>query len=311
MNFIAPNRIFNRYCDPFLMKMYNRLTIIIPAYNEEKNIPLVIPGILDFCNAHGCKLVVVNDGGNDNTHTLLKQYTDNDRYTLIKHKINRGYGGAIKSGIDVCNTEFLITMDCDGQHRIDDIKNLFDKAISEDADMVIGSRKGQRSASIFRGAGKRLIRFTVKRLMPLPVYDLNSGMKLYRADLGKKYCKICPDSMAYSDVICLAFINKYHKVIETPIEVLERQTGKSTITINTAFRTVYEIFNIIILFNPIRIFMPVAITSIVLGILWDVHIFLRGNGVSVGSMLMIIFGVITLFFGAIAEQLSQIRKKDL
>ena len=311
MNFIAPNRIFNRYCDPFLMKMYNRLTIIIPAYNEEKNIPLVIPGILDFCNAHGCKLVVVNDGGNDNTHTLLKQYTDNDRYTLINHKINRGYGGAIKSGIEACNTEFLITMDCDGQHRIDDIKNLFDKAISEDADMVIGSRKGQRSASIFRGAGKRLIRFTVKRLMPLPVYDLNSGMKLYRADLGKKYCKICPDSMAYSDVICLAFINKYHKVIETPIEVLERQTGKSTITINTAFRTVYEIFNIIILFNPIRIFMPVAITSIVLGILWDVHIFLRGNGVSVGSMLMIIFGVITLFFGAIAEQLSQIRKKDL
>ena len=76
--------------------MHNQLTIIIPAYNEEKNIPLVIPAILDFCNTQGCNLVVVNDGGKDNTLALLKQYVDNDRYTLINHKINRGYGGAIK-----------------------------------------------------------------------------------------------------------------------------------------------------------------------------------------------------------------------
>jgi len=177
--------------------------------------------------------------------------------------------------------------------------------------MVIGSRKGVRSASMLRGLGKRLIRFTVKRLMPLPVYDLNSGMKIYRSDLGKKYAKICPDSMAYSDVICLAFINKFHKVIEEHIEIRERGAGESTITIKTAFRTIYEVFNIIILFNPIRIFMPIAIASILTGIIWDIHIFMRGNGVSVGSMLAIIFGVITLFFGAIAEQLSQIRKRDL
>jgi glycosyltransferase involved in cell wall biosynthesis len=291
--------------------MYDRLTIIIPAYNEEKNIPLVIPAILDFCTAEGCKLIVVNDGSRDDSLNVLKQYNEHPKFTLIHHKINRGYGGAIKSGVEACDTEFLVTMDSDGQHRIEDVKSLFDKAIADDADMVIGSRKGSRSASLLRGLGKKIIRFTVKRLMPLPVYDLNSGMKLYRTDLGKKYCKICPDSMAYSDVICLAFINKSHRVVETPIEIRARNDGESTITIKTAFRTIYEVFNIIILFNPIRVFMPVAIISVLLGIVWDVHIFLRGNGVSVGSMLMIIFGVITLFFGAIAEQLSQIRKRDL
>jgi glycosyltransferase involved in cell wall biosynthesis len=291
--------------------MQPRLTIIIPCYNEEKNIPSVIPDILDFCTKEGYKLIVVNDGSKDNSLQLLKEYEKQPNFTLVHHKINRGYGGAIKSGIEACDTEFLITMDSDGQHRVEDVKNLFSVITNSDADMVIGSRKGSRSASMLRGLGKQIIRFTVKRLMPLPVYDLNSGMKIYRSDLGKKYSKICPDSMAYSDVICLAFINKYHKVIEEPIEIRERGAGKSTITIKTAFRTIYEVFNIIILFNPIRIFMPIAIFSILAGIVWDIHIFLRGNGVSVGSMLAIIFGVITLFFGAIAEQLSQIRKRDL
>lgn len=291
--------------------MQQRLTIIIPCYNEEKNIPSVMPAILAFCEAEDYKLIVVNDGSRDNSLTLLKQYENHPAFTLIHHKINRGYGGAIKSGIEACNTEFLITMDADGQHRTEDVKNLFNAITTGDADMIIGSRKGTRSANILRGLGKRLIRFTVKRLMPLPVYDLNSGMKIYRSDLGKRYAKICPDSMAYSDVICLTFINKYHKVTEQPIEIREREAGKSTITIKTAFRTIYEVFNIIILFNPIRIFMPIAVLSILAGIVWDVHIFMRGNGVSVGSMLAIIFGVLTLFFGAIAEQLSQIRKKDL
>ncbi|MDB5112365.1 MAG: hypothetical protein JWR67_3479 [Mucilaginibacter sp.] len=287
------------------------LSIIIPAYNESKNIPLVIPGIIDFCSKHNYQLIIVNDGSIDNSKELLNEFSTNECVTLIHHKINNGYGGAIKTGIAACETECLVTMDCDGQHLVDDIKDLYDKLLLHDADMIVGSRKGLKSGSLSRSAGKKMIRFIIKRLMPLPIYDINSGMKLYRADLGKKYCKICPDSMAYSDVICLIFINKFHKVIEWPININQRKLGESTVNMKTAFHTIYEVFNIIVLFNPIRIFMPIALTAIVFGILWDIPIFLRGNGVSVGAMLSIMFGILTLFFAAIAEQLSQIRKRDL
>lgn len=287
------------------------LSIIIPAYNESKNIPLVIPGIIDFCSKHNYQLIIVNDGSIDNSKELLNEFSTNECVTLIHHKINNGYGGAIKTGIAACETEYLVTMDCDGQHLVDDIKDLYDQLLLHDADMIVGSRKGLKSGSLSRSAGKKIIRFIIKRLMPLPIYDINSGMKLYRADLGKKYCKICPDSMAYSDVICLIFINKFHKVIEWPININQRKLGESTVNMKTAFHTIYEVFNIIVLFNPIRIFMPIALTAIVFGILWDIPIFLRGNGVSVGAMLSIMFGILTLFFAAIAEQLSQIRKRDL
>jgi len=287
------------------------LSIIIPAYNEEKNIPLVIPGIIDFCRKNGYKLIIVNDGSSDNSKDVLNGLGAEDCLTVIHHKINHGYGGAIKTGISACETTYLVTIDCDGQHLVDNVKDLHDQLLLHDADMVVGSRKGLRSNSITRSIGKQIIRFIIKRLMPLPIYDINSGMKLYRTDLGKKYCKICPDGMAYSDVICLTFINQYHRVIETPISINERKLGQSTVSMRTALHTIYEVFNIIILFNPIRIFLPVALVAIGSGIAWDIPIFLRGNGVSVGAMLAIVFGLITLFFTALAEQLSQIRKRDL
>jgi len=287
------------------------LSIIIPAYNEAPNIPVVIPSIIDFCRQNNYQLIVVNDGSADNSKLLLDEYLAEECITVIHHKINRGYGGAIKSGIEACDTPYLVTMDCDGQHQTESVTELLNQLLIADADMIVGSRKGLKSASLQRSFGKRVIRFTIKRLMPLPVYDINSGMKLYRADLGKRYSKVCPNTMAYSDVICLTFINKFHRVVEWPITIKERKHGQSTVSIKTAFHTIYEVFNIIILFNPIRIFMPIALVTIFAGIAWGIPIIMEGRGVSVGSMLSIMFGTITLFFAAIAEQLSQIRKKDL
>jgi glycosyltransferase involved in cell wall biosynthesis len=287
------------------------LSIIIPAYNEALNIPLVVPSIISFCKQHNYQLIIVNDGSSDNSKQLLSDFDNEECVTTINHKINHGYGGAIKSAIAECQTKYLVTMDCDGQHMVEDINNLLEQLIATDADMVVGSRRGLKSASVSRSLGKRVIRFIIKQLMPLPIYDINSGMKLYRADLGKKYSKICPNSMAYSDVICLAFINKFHRVVEHPISIKERKMGQSTVNMKTAFHTIYEIFNIIILFNPIRIFMPIALITIFAGIAWGIPIILQGRGVSIGSMLSIMFGTLTLFFAAIAEQLSQIRKRDL
>ncbi|MBK0383278.1 glycosyltransferase family 2 protein [Pedobacter sp. SD-b] len=291
--------------------MDQKLTVIIPAYNEGKNIPLVMPHIISFCEQQNYKLIVVNDGSKDDSKELLSVYEKHECFKLISHKINRGYGGALKTGVLNCETEYLITIDADGQHVVENIPVLMAKLIEKDAEMVVGSRKGLKSESLLRDIGKRIIRLIIKRLMPIPIYDINSGMKLYKTDLGKKYCKICPNSMAFSDVICLAFINQFHKVIEEPIEIRSRNDGESTITVKTAFHTVYEIFNIVVLFNPIRIFMPIALVSIIAGVVWGIPILLRDKGVSTGASLSILFGVFTFFFGAMAEQLSQIRKKDL
>ncbi len=147
--------------------------------------------------------------------------------------------------------------------------------------------------------------------MPLPITDLNSGFKLYRTKLAQRYIKICPNSMAFSDIITLIFLNERNLVLEHPIQIQTRQGGKSTITTFTAFETVVEILNIVLLFNPLRVFLPLSIFCILVGFGWGLPIIIMGRGVSVGAMLSIVSGLIFFVGGLIASQLSAIRMERL
>ena len=76
----------------------------------------------------------------------------------------------------------------------------------------------------------------------------------------------------------------------------------------TALETVIEIVNIITLFNPMRIFLPLAVLAVVTGTLWGIPYVVMGRGISVGAMLAIVTGVILFALGLLAEQLAAIRK---
>jgi len=286
------------------------LSIIIPAYNEEESLKANLPEILTFCKNNGIVLIVTNDGSKDKTLDVLHQFSSDPNLIIVNHKLNKGYGGAIKSGVMASETKYVITIDADGQHYLEDVLKLYNRIKETDADMVVGGRQ-IANENWYRKTGKGLIRRIAKFLMPINIHDINSGMKIYNASLGKKYLKLCPDTMAFSDVIALVFISQRHLVLEDKISVKPRETGESTINTRTAFDTIMEILNVVILFNPMRVFLPVSVILCVAGIAWGVPIVLKGNGVSVGAMLAIVTGVIFFFLGLIAQQLSEIRKNSL
>ncbi|EZH72932.1 hypothetical protein ATO12_18095 [Aquimarina atlantica] len=290
--------------------MPNNLTIVIPAYNEEECLKEFFPEVMKHCERKTYKLIVVNDGSSDGTLDLLKDFQEKSSldFEIVNHKVNRGYGGALKSGIEASVTEFVITIDADGQHYLEDVDKLFKKIKDTEADLIVGSRKGQSSASLFRGIGKRIIRMVAKMLMKLHIYDINSGMKIYNTDLVKQYLKLTPDTMSFSDVITLTFVNNRHLVIEEPIRIKDRVKGASTIGVRTAFETVMEIINIIILFNPARIFLPISAFFFVFGVVWGANFFFQGKGISIGASTLILTGLIIFLLGLIAEQLSAVRK---
>ncbi len=284
------------------------LTIIVPAYNEAENLAIILPQLIDYCNVHNWKIIIINDGSKDKSKQVLANFPLTDSFRVIHHKVNKGYGAAIKSGIAQCTTEYCITIDADGQHRLDDVEKLIRCLVDKDADMVVGSRKGIKSASMLRGIGKSIIRTIAKMLMYVPIHDLNSGMKIYRTDLAKKYIYLAPDTMSYSDIITLIFISNKHLVLEEPITIDPRLRGKSTISMETAFQTVMEIINIVILFNPAKIFLPLALLFIIAGLAVGLPVLLKGHGITTGSLLGIFTGIIFFLLGLIAEQLSNIRK---
>jgi glycosyltransferase involved in cell wall biosynthesis len=290
------------------MNNQTELSIVIPAYNEAENLKIILPDLVEFVRKNNWHLIITNDGSKDNTKEILESYKDSSVLTIVNHKLNKGCGAAIKSGIEACNTEYLITIDADGQHQKEDVEKLFHLIKKTDADMIVGSRKGNKDATIARGIGKSIIRFIANLLLKIPIYDINSGMKIYRAELAKQYLYLTPNSMPFSDVITLIFISNRNLVLEEPISIKARLKGESTIGIQTAFETVKEIINIIFLFNPLKIFLPISILIFLLSIAWGIPIILKGQGVSVGAVLGILSSLIFFFLGLIAEQLTLIRK---
>lgn len=286
------------------------LSIVIPAYNEEEALRANLPEMLAFCEAKNFQLIITNDGSKDKTGEILLQHSSNPYLTVVRHKLNKGYGGAIKSGVIAAETKYVITIDADGQHYLEDVEKLFIKIKETDADMIVGGRK-IHNENWYRKTGKSLIRSIAKFLMPINIHDINSGMKIYNTQLGKKYLKLCPDSMAYSDIIALVFISQRHLVLEESISIKPRTSGESTINTRTAFDTIMEILNVVILFNPMRVFLPIAIFLLTFGTVWELPFLLRGMGVSVGAMLLLVSGLLFFFLGLLAEQLSLIRKNSI
>ena len=293
----------------------NLLTIVIPAYNEAESLPVVLPELVELCLRRGWQLVVVDDGSTDATPQVLQDVqqalgVSPTVMRSIRHKLNRGYGGALKSGLSSTNSRYVVTFDADGQHKVSDIEQMLAFMQENDADLVVGWRPG-KEGSLYRRTGKAVIRAVTLFLVPNSIHDLNSGFKMFRTGLVQAYLQLCPDSMAFSDIITLVFIRRRHLVLNFPVQTGGRITGRSTINTYTALETLVEVLNIIMLFNPLRIFLSVAFVCLAFGVLWGIPILLRGRGVSVGSMLAIVTGLIFVFLGLVAEQLSQMRLQGI
>ena len=282
------------------------LTIVVPVYNEGEILPAIVPGLVEFCRVRDWEIIFVNDGSHDETKQILEGLDPSSNVRVLHHKVNRGYGGALKTGISQTTTPYLVTIDGDGQHDPQDVERLLQFAIEKDADLVVGKRDAGVS-NLYRSLGKFLIRIFTKILMPLPITDLNSGFKLYRTELAKKYITVCPDSMAFSDVITLVFLSERNLVLEHPIHISPRKAGQSTINTFTAIETLIQVLNITLMFNPLRVFLPISLLCILAGLGWGIPIVLLGRGVSVGAMLAIVTGLLFFMLGLLASQLSSIR----
>jgi len=289
--------------------MEKLLTIVVPCYNEEENIPAFFPELLAFARERDFAVIAVNDGSRDGTRRILEELARTEAgLRVLSHKRNRGYGAAIKTGLRAVETEFAITVDADGQHRLGDVEKCFSHIRELDADLVVGSRSNNASGG-YRAFGKWLIRAFAGTLLELPVGDLNSGMKCYRMSEAAAYLDLCPDTMAFSDVILLLMVNDRKLVSETAIEVVPRTAGKSTIGTRTALVTIAEILNLAILMRPLTTFFRLGVIFVLCGLAWGICTYVKSTGITSSAVMLVMLGVLSFMLGLLGEQLSQIRRR--
>ena len=289
--------------------MMKKLTIVLPCYNEQENIPRFFPELLSFAEKNNFNVIAVNDGSTDETLSILQQFKTKhpNIMEVLSHKINCGYGMAIKTGLYAVDTPFAITIDADGQHRLDDVMKCFECIEKNNADMVVGARQNNESGR-YRTLGKWMIRAFATSLLKLPVQDLNSGMKCYRMSETRSYLELCPDTMAFSDVILLLMVNDRKLVLETPIFIEARTAGKSTIGTRTALVTVTEILNLAVLLRPLTTFLRLGIFFVLLGVIWGTFIYMHSTVITSSAVMFIVLGMLSFMLGLLCEQLSKIRK---
>lgn len=277
------------------------LTIIIPAYNEGTVIGGVLKNVHERCGSICQEIIVVDDGSDDNTSEAASL----PGITVIRHPRNRGYGAALKTGIRAAKTDYVMTMDSDGQHRVEDVQAIWHS--HTDKDMIVGQRTTLLHSQLWRMPGKWLLGWMANYIVRQNIPDLNSGLRLMKRDIVAKYMHLCPDGFSFSTTITLALFTQGYTVDYLPIQVQKRQGTLSTVRLSTGFQTIMLIIRLAALFAPLRIFLPASFLCVLVGILWGIPYALTGHGVSIGAMLAIVTGVLLFALGVICDQISQLR----
>jgi glycosyltransferase involved in cell wall biosynthesis len=245
------------------------LTIVIPAYNEEKAISAIIERclaererIVQETPVEEVEVLVVNDGSRDRTAEIASGYGD---ITLISYAKNQGYGAALKRGFDEGRGTLVSFLDADGTCDPAYFIPLVNKLIEAKADVALGSRLGPESEMPrIRRLGNRIYTLLINALTSAHITDSASGMRVIRkASLPKLYP--LPDGLHFTPAMTARAVSSDSlQLIEVPISYKERVGQSKLSVIRDGIRFLKVIMDIILSYRPLRFFFYVA--AIALGI---------------------------------------------
>lgn len=237
------------------------LSIIIPAFNEEAAIGPEVDHIHDVMRPTGLsyEVIVVDDGSRDRTFEIASQKD----CIVLRQPQNRGYGAALKRGIAKARSEFVVITDADGTYPADQIPVLYAKR--HEFDMVVGSRTGEDvNIPLVRRPAKWVLNRLSSYLVGHRIPDLNSGLRLMRKAHVKRFVHILPNGFSFTTTITLSLLSNGLSVAFSPINYGKR-VGVSKIRPGHAYEFMMLILRVIVLFNPLKVFLPLGLVPFVAG----------------------------------------------
>jgi len=166
------------------MPLLPLLSIVIPVYNEEHNIKLLIASIEDQLSNYSYELIFVDDFSTDATRDVIQSHS-NPHTILIAFEHNKGQSSALAAGIKTARGRYIVTMDGDLQNDPSDIPKMLDLIQNDGWDMVIGFRQN-RQDTFLKTMPSKIANFIIRKTTQLQIRDSGCALKVMTSKTAKQ-----------------------------------------------------------------------------------------------------------------------------
>lgn len=248
-----------------LTTLKKEVSIVIPAYNEEKAISQVV-GDLKAAMAKApewtYEIIVVDDCSKDQT----AQNAEATGVKVISHPTNVGYGGALHTGIESSAYPWVATIDADCSYPAAELLKLLPYA--DRHDMVIGARQGKNYwGTLFKHPARLIFLALAQFVVGYRIPDVNSGLRMFRKSVVVEMLPRLCRGFSFSTTITLSFLSSYRFVRFEPIDYLSRVGSSKVRYFRDTLRTLQLMFETIVYYNPIKAGIVLMLFPFLLGVM--------------------------------------------
>lgn len=281
------------------------ITVVIPAYNEERTIGHVIKGVRE--QLPQARILVIDDGSTDSTAREAREASAQ----VISHPVNKGNGAAVKTALRAIPGGRVAVMDGDGQHDPEELPRLL--AELDNYDLVVGTRTfSDREGSRLRTLGNLFLRRLASFLAEQRIPDLTSGFRAFRHSVATRFIHVYPNGYSFPSTSTMCFIGAGYNVGFVPIRVRPRQEGTESKLrpFRDGFRFLQFMLRIVTLVNPNKIFFPVGLLLMLIGSAITIRSLFLFAQFSSGAVLFLAAGINIIFFGLVLDQFATLRLQE-
>lgn len=243
-----------------------QVSIVVPVYNEEQNLRMLLDRLMPVMQGSGksFEIIFIDDGSRDNSLAILNEFTENEQVKIVELTRNYGQHAAIMAGFSTCGGDIIITMDADLQNPPEEIPNLI-KVMEEGNYDVVGTIRRGRQDSFFRILPSRIINIVARKITGVGMHDWGCMLRAYRRTVVERMIQ-CHEHSTFIPALATVFGKR---VTEIEVSHEERFGGKS----NYPLRKLVDLqFDLVASFSdfPIKLIMYGGIFLSFLGVCFGV-----------------------------------------
>ncbi len=273
----------------------NKVSIIVPVYNEEESISLLINEIVEVMNLNEIifELIVINDGSKDDTKKILKRLSQSIAQLIVVNlRKNYGQTAAMAAGFDNASNDIIITLDGDLQNDPNDIPHLIE-IINKGYDLVCGWRFNRKDKLLSRKIPSKIANKLIGLVTGINIHDYGCSLKAFKKEIIKDI-KLYGELHRFLPV--LANIEGA-KIIEIKVNHRSRQYGSSKYGIDRTFRVLMDLLTVWFmnkfLTRPMYVFGFIGILSILSSLFITSYLLIiKALGEDIGSRPLLMFALI-------------------